>query len=123
MDFLISLIPVMPLATVAAWAAVGVGVAGIGASMYGANKNAKAQAAANAANVQAQEDANRIAYEQWLMTRGVGRNGEPVNTRLPLWATAPAGFGVPKTQRRFRRASAARALAAAAPEQTYDQSY
>lgn len=85
------------------------GIAGLATSLFGANKQAKAQAAANAANLQAvretnaantanAEKANQLAWAQWLMARGVnpGSNVTPgviptgtgaVNTRMPAWAT------------------------------------
>ena len=81
-----------------AWVAVGTAAAGIGASLYGANKQAKDTAGANNANIAAQQESERQNWLRYLMTRGVnpGANtqsgevpgfapGAPMNTKLPLW--------------------------------------
>lgn len=83
----------------AAWAGIGA-VGGIGASLYGANKSAQAQQAAIDANARAQEESNRLNYQRWLESQGVGQDGQPINTWLPRYAMAtrptalPPGFGV-----------------------------
>lgn len=92
-------------------------VVGAGTSLYGSNKQAKANAATNAANAKAVSDtnatnkamadeANKLAWAQWLLQRGInpGSSVTPgvipqgtgaVNTRMPAWATVkrvvPAG--------------------------------
>ncbi len=85
-------------ATMVGWAAVGVGIAGIGTSLYGANKQRQAQEDANRENRAAIEGADRSAWNSYLMQRGIyGNNaatgtipgmqpGGATNTRLPLWA-------------------------------------
>lgn len=70
------------------WAGTAVAVAGLGASMYGANKSAKATAKANAQNIAANQESDRLNFQQWLMSRGIGTNGQPVNTKLPFWMGA-----------------------------------
>lgn len=72
---------------VATAVAIGTAVAGVGASMYGANKQAKAQGSAADKQAAAVAEANRLAHERWLASRGVGARGKAVNTKLPLWAT------------------------------------
>lgn len=92
--------------------AAGTALVGAGLSYMGAKSNAAAQRDANLANIEAQKEANKQAYAQWLMTRGVGQNGQAVNTKLPLWAMANSNLGLPQTARRFRRVGSA--------PQTYD---
>lgn len=83
--------------------------AGIGASLYGANKQSKAQDAANAANTAAVKESDLNQWKSYLMQRGlnpagvtqfgqVPTNAPAMNTKLPLWANmtfttprAPAG--------------------------------
>lgn len=86
-----------------AWTAAAIAstVIGSATSIYGANKSAKAQADANAANQAAQAEANRINYQRWLESQGVGADGKPVNTWLPRYATitrpnveVPGGFSL-----------------------------
>lgn len=61
-------------------------VAGAGAAVYGANKNAKAIENANKTNAQIASDANEYNYNMWLQTKGVDRDtGQNVNTKLPRW--------------------------------------
>lgn len=67
-------------------ASAAVGGAGIIASLIGANKAAKAQEAATEANRRAQEEANRMNYQRWLESQGVGADGAPINTWLPRYA-------------------------------------
>lgn len=78
------------------WAAIVVGVAGVGTSLYGANKQNKAQQAAVAQNNASQDKNNASAWASYLLSRGVNPNGvatgeipinpTAVNSRLPLWA-------------------------------------
>lgn len=93
----------------ATWGAVAVGVIGAGTSLYGANKQAKSQAATNAANQASVEKADQAAWVNYLLQRGlavdpntptgsVPTTGRAVNTKLPLWMDlsiqgrpAPAG--------------------------------
>ncbi len=81
-----------------AWVSIGTAVLGAGASLYGANKQSQDQRAANDANRAAIEGADRNAWNNYLMQRGLyGGNaptgtipgmqpGGAVNQRLPLWA-------------------------------------
>jgi hypothetical protein len=95
--------PHLYLAT-SAWTAaamLGSAVVGSATAIYGANKSAKAQAEANAANQAAQAEANRLNYQRWLESQGVGSDGKPVNTWLPRYATitspnveVPRGFSL-----------------------------
>lgn len=89
---------------------IGAGVSA-GAAIYGANKQSKDNKAANAQNAESQAEQNRIAWANYLMTRGVNpagaatgqlpSNPQAINSRLPLWAnvqrqgTASRGFRIP----------------------------
>lgn len=85
--------------SVAAWAAVGIGAAGIGTSLYGANKQSKDTAHAQDLNLAAQKESERQNWLHFLMQRGINPDpntpngvvpgvptGGAMNTRLPLWA-------------------------------------
>lgn len=75
--------------------------AGAATSYAGAKKNAAAARDAAAMNAASVNEANRLNYQRWLESQGVGPNGEPVNVNLPRYfTTAPVG-----QTRRFRRAS------------------
>lgn len=86
-------------------------VAGIGTSLYGANKQAKANQAAQAENARLQEQQNAQAWANYLMTRGVNpagatsgqipANPQAINARLPLWATA--NFAKPGARKTWRK--------------------
>lgn len=82
------------------------GVAGVGASLYGASKNAKAQKAAMEANAKSVADTNQLNYQRWLESQGVGQNGEALNTWLPRYAKLNTNFAQPGG-RRFRRIAGA----------------
>jgi hypothetical protein len=81
-----------------AWVAVGTAALGAGTALYGANKQSQDQRSANDSNRAAIEAADRNAWNNYLMQRGIyGGNaatgtipgmqpGGAVNTRLPLWA-------------------------------------
>ena len=117
------------------WVAVGIGGAGLIANLYGANKQSKDNKAANAENKALQDEQNRMAWANYLMTRGLNpsgaapgvipQNAQRVNTRLPLWANvqrtqAPAGFRIRGTGARLAPgapAGASTAAAAAVPNQ------
>jgi len=89
------------------WAAVAAGTAavvGAGTAAYGANKQAKANAAAQDANIAAQKEAERQNWLRYLMQRGIVPDsntqtgevpgmvaGGAMNTRLPLWANVVPG--------------------------------
>ena len=72
---------------------------GAGTSLYGANKQSKDQARANAENTAAIKEADQSAWQNYLMQRGIYAGNAPtgtipgmqpgaaVNTKLPLWAT------------------------------------
>lgn len=102
------------------WVAVAVAAIGAGTTLYGANKQAKANAAAQNQNIASQDTQNQAAWGNYLMTRGIAPTSpvqpgvlpqpggyQVVNTKLPLWATikntpqvtAPkrGGFLVPLT--------------------------
>lgn len=78
------------------WIAAGTAILGTGASLYGANKQAKANSAAQASNERQQAEQNRLAWANYLMTRGIDpagaqtgvvpSSGRAINSRLPLWA-------------------------------------
>lgn len=82
-----------------AWVAVGTAVLGTGTALYGQSQQRKAQNQANDQNRAAIEQADRGAWNNYLMQRGIyGADaptgtipgmtpGAAVNTRLPLWAT------------------------------------
>ncbi len=74
--------------------------AGLGASIYGANKQSKAIKEANATNAKSIADTNRINHERYLATRGVNPDGRAVNARLPLWMNAQVSSGPRKVARR-----------------------
>lgn len=83
------------------WVAVAVvagGVIGAGATIYGANKQSDASAAANQSNQDNVSQANNESWTNYLMSRGLNPGGtvpygtiptgsQAVNTKLPLWAT------------------------------------
>jgi len=88
----------------------GSAILGAGVSAYGANKQAKANAAAQADNKALQEEQNRSAWASYLMSRGVNpagaqtgqlpSNPQPINARLPLWATASFSKGPKKWRKK-----------------------
>jgi|GEM_PF-6038319 len=80
-----------------AWVTGGAMVLGTAMNAYGANKAAKAQKTSEAANRAAQDEANKVEWVNYLMSRGIKPKGpvkpgemptdyETVNARLPLWA-------------------------------------
>jgi hypothetical protein len=76
-------------------------VVGSATAIYGANKSAKSAADALAANKASQDETNRLNYQRWLESQGVGADGKPINTWLPRYAMinkpnveVPAGFGL-----------------------------
>lgn len=79
-----------------AFATLVAGGVGAGASIYGANKQSKAQQAASAQNQESVDKQNASAWASYLLSRGVNPNGVAtgqiptnpvaVNSRLPLWA-------------------------------------
>lgn len=88
------------------WVSAAAAVAGAGASIYGANKQSKANAKAQDQQNQAVADQNRLNWINYLATRGISpadpASVQPgqmptrynvVNTKLPVWATirTPAG--------------------------------
>ena len=81
------------------WAAIVVGVVGVGAGLYGANKQSKDSAGARDMNLGAQQESERQNWMRYLMTRGITPSeqtqtgvvpghapGGAINTKLPLWA-------------------------------------
>lgn len=82
---------------------LGIGAGGIGASLYGANRQAGAIEDANAANQRSQAEQNAAQWAAYLMTRGVNPTGartgqipanpQAINARLPLWANANFATG------------------------------
>lgn len=85
------------------WVAVSVAAIGAGTSLYGANKQAKANQAAQNENARLQEQQNQSAWAAYLLSRGVNPEGvatgqiptapKAVNTRLPLWANVRRNAG------------------------------
>lgn len=90
---------------------VATAVIGAGTSLYGANKQAKANASAQAENTRLQEQQNQQAWANYLMTRGVNpagaatgqipTNPQAINARLPLWASA--NFARPGARKTWRK--------------------
>lgn len=80
----------------AATGTAGAALLGTGISLYGANKQNKANAAAQAENARLQEEQNRSAWGAYLLARGVNPQGaatgqiptnpQAINAKLPLWA-------------------------------------
>lgn len=94
------------------------GAAGIGASLIGANKQSKDQAAADAQNRAAAAESDRVAWQRYLMQRGLyaGPNvatgeipayAQSVNSRLPLWANATFKTSAPTWRRKAQAAAPA----------------
>lgn len=94
------------MSSIAAWIAAGAAVAGVGAAVYGANKQAQANKDATAANQASQAEQNQSAWNAYLAGKGVAPttpvaagvyptagNYNAVNTRLPLWATVNQTVG------------------------------
>lgn len=83
------------------WTAIATTAVGTGASLYGANKQAKAVQAANDQNAKLQAEQNQSAWNAYLLSRGINptgattgqipANAPAVNTKLPLWATVKVG--------------------------------
>lgn len=106
------------------WVAAAVGVAGIGAGLYGANKQAKANKAAQQENARQQAEQNRIQWANYLMTRGldpagakageIPANGRAINSRLPLYANVQRS----RAQPGFRVSGIRPRLSAAMPAQS-----
>lgn len=105
--------PRHPRFSYATWVAIAVGgsaVLGVGASLYGANKQAGAVEDANKANVASQADQNAAAWANYLMTRGVNpagavtgqipTNPQAINARLPLWARGNFATGPSRWRKR-----------------------
>jgi hypothetical protein len=106
---------------------------GAGATAYGANKQSKDNAAAQDENRKATDENNRLAWVNYLMSRGINptgvtaagqlpSSGSPINSRLPLWAivtrptTSPvAGFRVSGSATRPRLAVRMPATASTTP--------
>lgn len=95
--------------------AASTGAAGIGASLYGANAQAKAQSGADNANRAAAAEADRTAWQRYLLQRGLyaGPNvangqipagAQSVNSRLPLWANAKFTTSAPTWRRKAQAA-------------------
>lgn len=63
----------------------GVAAAGTAATVVSANKANKTARANTQAAIDAQKAAEDKNYAQWLESRGVGANGQAVNTKLPRY--------------------------------------
>jgi len=95
----------------AAFGSLLVGAGGIGASLYGANKQSKATQEAASLNDARQAEQNAAAWANYLMTRGINPSGaqtgqipanpQAINARLPLWATA--NFARPGATKTWRK--------------------
>lgn len=68
------------------WGVLTAAAVGIGTAVYGADQQRKNNNKAIDANKAATEGASNENWRRYLMTRGVGDNGQIVNTKLPLWA-------------------------------------
>lgn len=90
--------------------ALSAAAAGVGATLYGANKQAKANQSAQNANIAQQDKQNDAAWTAWLMSKGVQPTSsvtygtmpaagasKAVNTRLPLWANVNFSTSSPGT--------------------------
>lgn len=101
-----------------AGATIAAGALGAGASLYGANKQAKSDAEAQRLN-KAQFDAQQLQnWNQYLMQRGIDPagnttvggygSGRAINSRLPLWASVEqtTGASAPGELRVVRRGAA-----------------
>jgi hypothetical protein len=73
------------------WIAGATMIVGAGSAIYGADKQRKLTNQTNDANRLAATSADQTNFDRWLMTRGIGEGGAPVNTKLPLWATVTRG--------------------------------
>lgn len=85
----------MPVAIPIALAA-----AGTAASIYGANKNAKAVKEASDANAAAVAATNKLNYQTWLESKGVGTGGQAINVHMPRymkWNPAAVATRKPNT--------------------------
>ena len=81
------------------------GALGAGATVYGANKQAKANASAQDKNYQQFQESERNNWRNYLMQRGINPNGAetgqlpanatPINSRLPLWMSVSVPGGAP----------------------------
>lgn len=100
--------PAHPQFSRATWAgiAVGVGAIGTGLSAYGANQQRQDAKGANAANQAAIAKQDQDQWNSYLLQRGlygggstpygqIPTNAQPVNSRLPLWATLTTGASQP----------------------------
>lgn len=93
------------------WVGIGSAVLGAGTSLYGANKQAKSVAEANATNDARLAEQNQSAWNAYLLSRGVNpagaatgslpSNPQPVNSKLPLWATS--SFAKPGATKTWRK--------------------
>lgn len=91
--------------------ALGIGVAGVAANVYGANKQAKAVDAANATNDARLAKQDQSAWNAYLLSLGIKPGGaatgslptnpEAVNRKLPFYANA--SFTRPGAQKTWRK--------------------
>lgn len=99
------------------WGAVAVAAVGAGASLYGANKQAKAQSGADNANREAIKESDLNGWKAYLMQRGLNPSGvtsfgqiptnaQAVNTRLPLYANIRRAVPAAGPRRTLRRIGA-----------------
>lgn len=97
------------------WVGLGSAVLGAGTSLYGANKQSKANQSAQDQNAALQREQNAAAWANYLMSRGVNpagattgqipTNPQAINAKLPLWASAR--FAQPSAQKTWRKKGAA----------------
>lgn len=64
---------------------------GAGTALYGAKKQSDAVKSSNKAQQAIADETNRLNYQMWLESRGLDKDGRPVNTFLPRWMTVPSG--------------------------------
>ena len=65
--------------------------AGVAVAAKSAADQKKANKEAAKANKEANESSNEMNYAQWLESRGIGANGQPVNALLPRYFGATQG--------------------------------
>lgn len=90
------------MAAVSSFVALGAAALAAGATVYSSqqsSKSAKAAMNANAANI---GDTNALNYQTWQESKGIGSNGQPINTWLPRYLTTTGTVG--KTASRYRLA-------------------
>lgn len=73
-----------------------VAIVGAGTAIYGADQNRKLTHQAQDANKLQNDQTNQLNYQRYLLGRGEGPGGAPVNTKLPLWASIRSVSSAPR---------------------------